>query len=207
MLWWHAAPERNFHWFLPGDFLIGLPHPIGSAALALEGLVLLAYLAQALRRRDRSWGKHLLVATTAACWYVGIVACNSDYVFTVTNVLIHGIPYLALTYRYGEARFSKEHHPIAKLFSLGWPLFYAALVAVALAEEGLWDGLVWHDHPQFFGAWSVQLGNDALALIVPLLAVPQGVHYWLDGFIWRVGAKNPLLAERLQLVKVRRAEP
>ena len=51
-------------------------------------------------------GKDIVVATTAICWYVGIVVFNSDYAFTVTNVIIHGVPYFALIYVY--ARFRRE---------------------------------------------------------------------------------------------------
>jgi hypothetical protein len=203
LIWWHAAPPRRFHWFIEGDFALGLPAWVGTAALALEAAALLLYIgracAQAARGEPISWGKHLLVASTAACWYLGIVAYDSDYIFTVTNVLIHGIPYVALIWRYGDRRFARESTPVAKLFNLGWPAIYAALVAIALLEEGMWDRFVWHDHPQFFGDSTLNLGPHALALLVPLLAVPQGVHYLLDGFIWKVGPKNPGLRERLQL--------
>jgi len=48
-------------------------------------------------------GKHVVVATTAACWYVGIIAINADYAFTVTNAFIHGVPYLTLVYLYARA--------------------------------------------------------------------------------------------------------
>src|SRR5262249_15847911 len=48
-------------------------------------------------------GKHVVAAATAACWYVGIVATNADYAFTVTNVFVHGVPYLALVYLYARA--------------------------------------------------------------------------------------------------------
>ena len=47
-------------------------------------------------------GKDIVVATTAVCWYVGIVFFNSDYAFTVTNVIIHGVPYFALIYVYAR---------------------------------------------------------------------------------------------------------
>lgn len=203
LVWWHAAPLRSFHWFVDGDFALRLPPWLGRAALAIEALALALYVARALAQAARgeliSWGKHLLVGSTALCWYLGIVAYDSDYVFTVTNVLIHGIPYVALIWRYGSHRFAGERGTVAALFKLGWPAIYAVLVAIAFAEEGLWDGLVWHDHAQFFGDWGMELKPLALALVVPLLALPQGVHYLLDGFIWRVGAKNPHLAERLQL--------
>ena len=35
--------------------------------------------------------------------------------------------------------------------------------------------------------------EGALALLVPLLALPQATHYLLDGFIWR-SKENPKLA-------------
>ncbi|MFH4043607.1 hypothetical protein WAI98_20490, partial [Acinetobacter baumannii] len=61
--------------------------------------------AQRYFRRDFSAiGKDIVVATTAICWYLGIVAFNSDYAFTVTNVIIHGVPYFALIYVYAKAR-------------------------------------------------------------------------------------------------------
>jgi hypothetical protein len=45
-------------------------------------------------------GKDVVVITTAVCWYIGIVTFNSDYAFTVTNVIIHGVPYMVLVYWY-----------------------------------------------------------------------------------------------------------
>lgn len=192
LVWWHARPPRAFHWFVPGDFALGLPPRWGDAALALEAAVLALYAARAVQEAGRGqpipWGKHLLVSTTAACWAVGIVVFDADDVFTATNVLIHGVPYLALIWRDGEVRHRGRAGRVGALFRAGWPAAYAVLVALALAEEGLWDGLVWHDHPQFFGAWNAALGPGALAWVVPLLAVPQGVHYLLDGFIWKRGA-------------------
>ena len=204
LVFWHAAAPRHFSWFVPGDFVLGLVPPLLAQAVgALYVLSLLAYLAKAVRDasagRTISWGKHWLVASTAVCWYVGIVALDSDFVFTVTNVLIHGVPYFALVWRYGSHRYSAEPTRIGALFRRGWPLYYLTLVIAALLEEGLWNGLVWHDHPQFFGRLGVILTPLALALVVPLLAVPQAVHYLLDGFIWRVGPKNPRLREHLAL--------
>ena len=67
------------------------------------------------------------------------------------------------------------------------------LLALGYGEEWLWDLGIWHDHPDLFGAgW--QLGGTAQALLVPLLALPQAVHYALDGFIWRRGEGPPAAA-------------
>jgi len=199
---WHASLPRHFHWFIASDFAGGLPPLVARVALVVYMAIMLAYVARALRSSMRGfvpWGKHLVVASTAVCWWLGIVAFDSDYVFTVTNVLIHGVPYFVLVHRYGARRFTGERGAVAAVFRLGAPTFYGALVVVAFLEEGLWDALVWHDHPRFFGAWDISPGPLSLALLVPLLALPQAVHYALDAFVWKVGPKNPGLAERLGL--------
>lgn len=199
---WHARLPRRFHWFVASDFVPGLPRLAERIALVVYAAILIVYVARAVWGAMRGfvpWGKHLLVTSTALCWWLGIVAFDSDYVFTVTNVLIHGVPYFVLVHRYGARRFAGEQGATAAVFRLGVPAFYGVLVAVAFLEEGLWDAFVWHDHPRFFGAWEFAPGPVALALLVPLLALPQAVHYALDAFVWKVGPKNPGLAERLQL--------
>ena len=201
LLHWHAGPPRAFHWFVPGDFVTGLV-PAGVLPAADGGyLALLAlYAARAVAAgRAQPWGKHLLLGSTAACWWLGIVTFDSDYVFSVTNVLIHGVPYLALVWRYGQGRWPGAQGGVGGLFRGSWVPFYAVLVVAALLEEGLWDNLVWHDHPGYFGGLDLTLPPLALALLVPLLALPQAVHYLTDGFVWRVGGDNPGLAARLRL--------
>ena len=46
--------------------------------------------------------RNVIVIGTAASWYIGIVAATGDLVFTMTNVVAHGIPYLALTFIYSK---------------------------------------------------------------------------------------------------------
>ncbi|HEV2765920.1 MAG TPA: hypothetical protein VGV38_23245, partial [Pyrinomonadaceae bacterium] len=185
LVYWHAHLPRRFWWFLEGDFA-ALPafteralRPVYFAALAL-------YAARSLYgwlvRRQGNPGKDIVVTTTAVCWYAGIVAFNSDYAFTVTNVVIHGVPYMALVYFYARARRER----LGKTYRLlaGGPVaFLLTLWALAYAEELLWDRGVWHERGWLFGA-----GFDAESLkvwLVPLLALPQATHYILDGFIWR----------------------
>jgi hypothetical protein len=199
---WHASLPRRFHWFIAGDFVLGVPRIVERVALVIYLAIVAAYVARALagaRGAIVPWGKHLVVVTTALCWWIGVVAFDSDYVFTSTNVLIHGVPYFFLVHRFGRRRFAEERGPVGAIFRAGALAFYATLVAVALVEEGLWDRLVWHDHPQYFGASGVSPGRVALSLLVPLLALPQAVHYALDAFVWKVGPKNPTLAAHLDL--------
>ena len=199
LLIWHARLPRHFHWFVPGDFAAIIPPGMAKLAAVVEAVLLTAYALNALRTVERTcWGKHLVVASTAVCWWVGIVTFDSDYIFSVTNVLLHGVPYLVLIRRYGARRYEREPGGMGALFRGPAVAFYVLLVLAALGEEGLWDNLVWHDHPQFFGDAGLELGSWALTLVVPLLAVPQGVHYLLDAFIWRVGPQNPQLAGYLR---------
>ena len=72
--------------------------------------------------------------TTAVCWYVGIVAFNSDYAFTVTNVIIHGVPYFALVYWYRHTRRAGEGKSSAGHFR-GVLGFLAVLWFCAYVEE------------------------------------------------------------------------
>ena len=201
VLWWHAHLPREFEWFIEGDFIPGLPASAAAALLPVHLLITLAYAARQVwlraRRRPVSPGKDLVIATTWLTWYVGIVVLDSDYAFTVTNVLVHGIPYLALVWRYGRGRFAGAGGAMGRVFRAGaWPLFLGSLVLVAGMEEWGWDRLVWHERGGLFPGPDLMPSSAALALLVPLLALPQSTHYVLDAWIWRVKG-NPGLARRL----------
>jgi hypothetical protein len=129
-------------------------------------------------------GKDIVVATTAVCWYAGIVAFNSDYAFTVTNVIIHGVPYMALIYWYSRMRLQQEggRGPY-RIFARGPAVFLFILWALAYIEELFWDRAVWQERDYLFGS-PIDVASLKL-LIVPLLALPQLTHYVLDGFVWR----------------------
>ncbi len=145
-------------------------------------------------------GKNLIVATTWLSWYVGIVVFNSDYAFTVTNVLVHGIPYLAFVWVWGRSRFAETRMAVARAFrEHAWPLYLAPLLLAAWLEEWGWDRLVWHEHGGLFPGPTLLPGPEALALVVPLLALPQATHYLLDAWVWRVRPENPDLARHLGL--------
>jgi hypothetical protein len=194
LAYWHAHLPRAFRWFVDGDF-VALPALGGMvrALGALEALLLLAYAARAIASAARgatpNWGKHLVVATTAATWFVGIVATDSDFAFTVSNVLVHGVPYFALLWAYSRARAPEAKGSLlARVVGLGFVAFVATALAIAFAEELAWDRLVWHEAPPWFGGVARDtplLGSVARALVVPLLAVPQATHYLLDALLWR----------------------
>ena len=189
LIHWHSNLPRNFWWFLEGDFQ-QLPSIVETVAAPLYWLALAAYAGRSFYRAAilGQWnpGKDVVVATTAVCWYIGIIAFNSDYAFTVTNVIIHGVPYMVLVYWYrcvGPAQRPVRHFPrIAGFLGVVWILAYL--------EEFMWDCGLWHQRDWLFGAaWTI---GEAEIFFVPLLAVPQITHYVLDGFIWRRGARKNL---------------
>ncbi len=241
-LWyWHTHTDRAFHWFVDGDFALqifsdlsqysaalfrGLNTAVAAFAASVSGLWIARQLLRAglwLARRHTRAGRDsqpvlgvwLLLTSTAVCWNVGIVVLNNDWAFTWTNVLIHGVPYLVLSWRYARNRYAEdgpERHTQAGdaprepslatwIVRTGVFCFFLFLVIVAFGEEWLWDQLVWHER---FSQW---LGTKTLSMlqspaylqwIVPLLAVPQATHYVLDGFVWR-GKNNPMLSDQLGL--------
>jgi hypothetical protein len=181
---WHARLPRNFDWIIRGDFAplaAWLPWITGPLWLGM----LVVYGARSLRQglKYGRWnpGKDLVVATTALCWYVGIVTFNSDYAFTVTNVVIHGVPYFVLLYLYWTTRSSTA---TTSTRSTGATLmvFLGTVWVLAFAEELLWDRGVWYERSDLFGGWEIE---NAREWLVPLLGVPQLTHYILDGFLWK----------------------
>jgi hypothetical protein len=203
LAYWHATPERAYTWFVAGDFF-ALPGWTAGAAGLLYGAVLVAFAARQVQRAARgepfSWGKIGIVASTAATWYIGIVAFNSDFAFTVTNVVAHGVPYMALVWLYGRRKWARDgswrtamHRPALA------GAFVGLAVLLAYLEEGAWDALVWRQHATLFGGVQLAgaLPDDLLALLVPALILPQATHYVLDAWIWKFDGSNPGLREYL----------
>jgi hypothetical protein len=202
IVWWHAHLPRSFDWFVQGDFLTGLSTRAADVlwpvyALAL-GVFTLRQLQLFVSSRTFHAGKVVVVSTTAACWGLGIIALDSDFVFTVTNVLIHGVPYFGVVWVYGRSQ--RETYPeravAARVFGGAGRLgvFLSVLAALAYAEEFAWDRLVWHEHASIFPGPSLELGAALLAAVVPLLALPQATHYLLDAWIWKTREHPTLLA-------------
>ncbi len=204
VLWWHANLPTQFAWFMPGDLVTGLPSWLGSLALWLELPVWLVFLGRRLdllRRGHANPMVPLLALVPALCWHLGIVVFDDDRIFTITNVFLHGVPYMALVWLTGGRERVAARLPRASSVVL-LAGFYGLLLVLALAEETLWDRLVWHERPQLFGPSDGAPHPVIAAALVALLAVPQATHYLLDRWIWRVGPDNPALADQLGLGQV-----
>jgi hypothetical protein len=187
LIYWHTHLPRRFWWFLANDFT-QIPSVIARVAAPIYWLALFVYAVKSLYgwlvKRQGVPGKDIVVVTTALCWYIGIVGFNSDYAFTVTNIVIHGVPYFALIYWYSRARMKQTGgRGVYRIFAHGPAVFLVTLWAIAYIEEMFWDRGVWQDRSWLFGSpWDVA---HLKIILVPLLALPQLVHYVLDGFIWR----------------------
>jgi hypothetical protein len=100
-----------------------------------------------------------------------------------SNVVAHGVPYLALVWHTTE----REHSNKKSFAALG-ALALSLLIFLAYFEEGLWDAWVWSERGELFPmfqSFTAVKDSAVLACLVPLLALPQAVHYVMDGFIWR----------------------
>jgi hypothetical protein len=207
VLHWHArVASTDFAWFVKGDF-VDLGHAAARllpAARVVWAALLVAFFARqvvlAVKHRVVYVGKSLVVATTAALWWLGIVATNSDFEFTVTNVIVHGVPYIGLIWAYARERRRDAPEILgSQILAGGVAAFLGILLLFAFGEEMAWDGLVWHDRGWLFGSHDVTLGPLAAALVVPLLALPQATHYALDGVLWRRGDTRARPAQRRAL--------
>jgi len=197
LAYWHTTPNRSYDWFVSGDF-IPSPPELKWMALGLYTAAIALFVGRQIQlvaqRRALNWPKIGIVVATALTWYVGIVAFNSDFAFTVTNVVAHGVPYMALVWLYGRRRWSGTrswlawlHHPAAALGFVG------IIFMLGYFEEGLWDRFIWQDHPSIFFGLSAPkpMSEEALMVIVPALVLPQATHYVLDAWIWKFDGSNP----------------
>lgn len=221
LIYWHAHLPREFWWFRDWDFQ-AVPTYISQVSAVVYWAAILAYCLKAVwlwRIGRANLGKDIVVVTTILCWRLGIITFNSDYAFTVTNVIIHGVPYFALIYWYmraqGRRRESSVAAPAASLLHDQLPagrmddepsrggwwsganwrttliMMLATVWVLAFVEEMVWDRFIWQERSWLFGG-PVADGSPWLTWLAPLLATPQATHYILDGFIWR-RRSNPQL--------------
>ena len=207
LAYWHTHLPRKFVWFVEGDFLsvsaLRLSRGVGILYLALIVFYVFKEMLGAIRGQPFNPGKNLVLLTTAFTWYVGIVYYNSDYSFTVTNVVSHGVPYFGLIWIYCRRKWGLQQrnswlHSISQPKWIG--AFIGILIFLAFLEEWIWDVFVWREHIAVFGVWNRFVSLEAsagLSLLVPLLAVPQATHYVLDAFIWKLNSNNPDLRKYL----------
>jgi hypothetical protein len=186
MLFWFLSPNRNFNWFVENEFFTFKNPQMLHFLNYLYGCILVLYVVRTVyfgfKNRFFNIPKNTLIIGTGLSWYFGIVYYNNDLVFTLLNVVAHGLPYLALVFLSQIAAKRPKNNSFLDFFShkKGILFYLLLLISIAFFEEYLWEILVWNDHFTAF-----YLPNSWQLLWVPLLTVPQFTHYLLDGFIWK----------------------
>ncbi len=208
ILYWHTQKEVKFDWFGHGEtFLLPLYSFQDTLRLAIQSdiLILMGVFATvySVRQLQHAWrgqfnlGKNLWMLGSWASWSIGICYAQHPLVSLACINLFHGIPFLILVWyrvnRHWAAREAAGTMPEG--FNLvAWLadpkrlwLFYGVLLCLAVAEEGLWEAIVWGNHlPKV-----TTLSPEGTALAVAILSTPQIVHYYLDAWLWKFDGSNP----------------
>jgi hypothetical protein len=194
ILIWHCEGQRNFNWMLEGDFVYfnwpQLTFLLNVILLLIVFLYLLVEYKESQMHEKWNFPRMFLTFSTGFAWYVCIVLTNNDFVFSLVNVIGHGIPYLALVWITEKKEGYKQPTNFLQFIysKWGWILFYLIVFLMAYFEEALWDIYIWRENAQIFG-WGYfvdQIDSDIiLAFFIPLLIMPQVVHYILDAYIWK----------------------
>lgn len=209
VIYWHLTDRRNFSWFVDGDFL-NYYHMLSDLPMDLifwitngiYWLIIVSWLIQeVILKSIFLYGKILWILTTAINWYLGIVYFNSDLVFTITNIVAHGIPYLVLILFYVEKKKeiqSSTYVSKQKGLLIRIVLMILIVLILAFGEEYFWDMLIYREREWIFEAvlpFPLEAFSNRWwqAFGIALLTVPQATHYIIDGFIWKSGPKNPHL--------------
>ncbi|MCA8925896.1 MAG: hypothetical protein KDD82_29080 [Planctomycetes bacterium] len=189
---WHASPA-GFDWFGHGEaFLAPLDPALLPDLYAVYGAVALAYLGRQVWHATQgsfNLPKNAWMLASWVSWAVGLAWADHPLVALAAINLMHGLPFLGLVWVRARRRWAAEPEArgvVPWLVRNPWS-FVAPLLAVALLEEGLWEGLVWG---HYVALWT-ELSPTETSLVVAVLALPQTVHYVLDGWIWKMDGSNP----------------
>lgn len=191
IVYWHLHKTGELNWFVEGDFidLSFLSSAVFDYAyFAVIFLYLVKEIMTTWLNKNFNIPKNAIVVGTFLSWYVGIVLAENDLTFTMLNVVAHGVPYMALIWIYGtKSRKTTWQFPVKEV-----AFFIITLLAFAYLEEGIWDVLIWKDHPGVFPFLQDIPRPDLwlVSIIVPLLSLPQITHYVMDGFIWKRSGPN-----------------
>ncbi|MBT34240.1 MAG: hypothetical protein CMO01_31635 [Thalassobius sp.] len=224
VIYWHLSGNRAFNWFVKEDFFnIGgtLTQHLQNVEPILQGvlqfanvfywLIIAAWLAEEIILSKKQFhkiatGKVLWILTTAGNWYLGIVYFNSDIVFSLTNVVAHGIPYIVLILYYVErkkkikSKATTRKNLVKGGLSIAFML--SLILLLAFGEEYMWDMFLYREKQPLFENLFAYPFNAATtvffqAFALAMLSIPQVSHYIIDGYIWKGGKKNPYVKKVL----------
>ena len=205
VVYWHFQ-VREFSWFVSNDFFFFANSftEIWDFLIPLYFVIIMGWLLEEIKlikenKMNFSPGRILWLLTTAANWFIGIIAFNSDIAFTTTNIVAHGVPYFVLVIYYQNSKPKKKRtRYVGKALAL--TVLLGSFV-LAYSEEFFWDLIFNHNKGPLFGEifdYPDMTNPTIAAFFLALLTLPQVIHYILDGFIWKVNDKNPHLKNMLK---------
>jgi len=207
VIFWHLS-DRNFVWFVDDDFFsTSFQFPWRIIFESFYWIAMIGWLIEEVvliqkKINTLSYGRILWLLTTLFNWYLGIVFFNSDIAFTLTNVVAHGVPYLALVifYQIKKNKFQRTLTPSKMIWMVVSIIIGSFLLA--FGEEYFWDMLINREKEMLFTSIfnypMESFANSTWQIIVlVILSLPQVTHYILDGFIWKMNDANPHLKHLL----------
>ena len=180
LLYWHAMGPFEINWFKKGDFFYFQNASFGKGVacvfLVLFSIWMFVLFFDGIKNKKIRLGAPLMSCGTALTWWTGMGIYPTDFVFSFTNVIAHGIPYMALIWIFGQRQFhSCKDLKIIKInaknlfsFKYVW-VFLSVLFGFAYLEEGLWDRFFWHEHENLFPFFQI----FPTELLLPILSVPH----------------------------------
>jgi len=206
VIYWHLAQDRTFEWFVSGDFVFLKEIQLPSQILTITNLFYWGIMAvwlieecftSAKQLGKIAYGKVAWVLITAFNWYFGIVYFNAEIVFSVTNVVAHGLPYMTLVIWY-KMKKNESLNRLVPAFRIVATIVFGAILLAYIEEFG-WDMLLFREKDELFPTYFVTVfrSSFAIAFAYALLALPQMTHYMLDGLIWKNDKSNPYVKQML----------
>lgn len=187
LLYLHIHPDQRWGWNLRTD-LVQLPNILPPFTV-IYWTLMAAYTLKSLYawsgRAITNPGKDIVVATTAFSWYLGFVTYyESPFAHTLCVVVVHAMPYYALTYSYTKHR-RKAGHTVGGRFSNGLVSFLITHALLGFLLSDVTRLVRGTKALSFFGMGAWVRPPEILWILVPLFATVQLTHYSLDAFIWR----------------------
>lgn len=199
---WHADTSDRFDWFGSGEtFAVQVPEaavvPLIVGAVVVATTWVAREVLRTLRGAAPSWGRWLWMGASWLTWWIGLRVVDHFFVAAAFINLFHGIPYTMLVWHRFRANPAHGEPGGSGAFvgfvarRGGWLVFYLVVLAIALAEEALWDRFVWGDYlPGLAGTQEPSAHAAWRAFWIAGLSLPQIVHYYLDGVLWRRAPGN-----------------
>jgi len=162
--------------FLPAAALAGLRVAWAVVALAVTATFVATTLADWRRGAAPSLPKFMLVASSFAFWWVATVLIRPTILGVAAFEIFHDVQYLAIVWVFNRSRVEagKPVGPVTRFLFQPRPALVALYVGLVLAYG--WLGML-----------DVARGDGELKLtIYGVVAASALLHYYFDGFIWKI---------------------